>query len=862
MSTPTLSLRSVFGNEVNFDAGLTADVIKKMMEVSNNYGNDAYNFLLDSQYSSRAEFEKSGNVYKLYSRSHDSSGAELWVEIVDADMKYISSMELYLKAKKVGGSSVSETYVPLTSLISLNVSALTSVGTYNLGTKLAAVAYAISCLQMKLMDICISDIRQISDELRIITSIMPILNQIKDDLSSLDFGSDNINMRHRSTIPMSVFNFFDDRKLIDDSLLTGVLTGDALNKVVTNYYGEVKAPYTAKSIETIVPFEKAWISFMALLSHYRAFFPSKLGSLEGTGGVWPECYNRRHSELEMAYVASIRGNSSANINDAYDANNNTTFSDVYNNIKNVIISIYKTNSANIATANADGTDEYNGLSDEDKAETTEASLQAKHLDANALAYFNSPSGQTDLGNRATNCVKAAISSGSALLNGMPRIYYTVEVTIRKEAFYPEGQQSRIVTDTARSLMLPDSIPYPSFDEAGRLSEGAPWIAESFLKGIDNFVEYITYVCGEFEEIPTLSKPGSVVDTDLFSSNYWRPADGVDGRPTSSIPGGEVEYYFDPRARTTGGKLINVDGTEMADEDANAHTKCVYVKGFKKVPFIGEGGEDQKTASTYTLYDHDGGLVVQSDTPVSYVADFSVRYYGGGRPTSCQLLERSMASIFRNSTHGPSSIPFIPSEYLDASGCFADSFKYLMEKGMYDITYQPVPVTGVEDSESRTETKLGNVTGYIANFSGDAVGVNSDAGIYITGTAEQFRTKLKETSGESVFPSYWPIIEASGPDVQGGKTATIDSTNITRQVTFSLNKDVNASLTDSMRLSGDHITFWGDALRIYNDYITDEFNKRKTEMETYLKFSQQDRTVATNLLKSVGKMRFTVEANIR
>jgi hypothetical protein len=235
MSLSLLTLQGIFPEIFpNADVAFTADTIRKMIAVDDICNQDAYKF---SDSLNGNTFEKnSQGAFVLYAHSTGVGGIDRWKEIDGAAAKIPDSKEIYLKI--VDGNNKGS-YISIYDLVTLDASKISNKNslTYgNIGSKVAAVTYALSCMKMKQVLLQIGNLNSLNLELEIINKIMGELAQMKDRLSQTDVKNRATELYYYATESPSeaILRFFGERHLLDKSQLLG--KDNSISDTYYNYY--------------------------------------------------------------------------------------------------------------------------------------------------------------------------------------------------------------------------------------------------------------------------------------------------------------------------------------------------------------------------------------------------------------------------------------------------------------------------------------------------------------------------------------------------------------------------------------------------------------------------------------------------
>ncbi|MDR0340475.1 MAG: hypothetical protein LBH53_02870, partial [Puniceicoccales bacterium] len=289
---PILSLREVFPEIFDEKSHICNVTLRQLISVQDSYnGSGAYVFddtLLGDGCS--ATYERSADLadYVLYNRT---SGSSAFIPVDSINAKYFDSGELYLK--KISSVPSDGDYVSIYGLVKLDESQIfsrdsTGLSPYlQLAFRVAAVTYAIGCIQMRMIVIYMRDIARLNAEAEAVNQAFGTLSKIKQQLCAFDsqiYTDDSeraaVDVLNTASISAKIFSFFARRDLLDESLLAGTITDtNAINSLCDEYkaYHDalVKADLTDASspVAAFTPnLFKAWTQFSTLVRHYGLFF--------------------------------------------------------------------------------------------------------------------------------------------------------------------------------------------------------------------------------------------------------------------------------------------------------------------------------------------------------------------------------------------------------------------------------------------------------------------------------------------------------------------------------------------------------------------------------------------------------------
>jgi hypothetical protein len=265
MNVFSIKLADVFPEAFFGKTYIDNTAICRMISIADNYNQGVYKFdstITGSNLSST--YEQSANGYKLYVRSTGTSNKDRWICIDSSQDEIPNSTEVFLK-------TTSGAYVSIYDLVKMDTTKIFGEKAgkeyASLPARVAAVTYAISCVQMKRMEIHVADLARISEEMHITGRLINEINKVKNKITTWDLGVTETGQKYKATLPTSVMAFLLSRKIIDEEMLPdnlftvlGGLTG--MNEFTanggSNYFGSDKF--------------KAWTQFTALAGHYNLFF--------------------------------------------------------------------------------------------------------------------------------------------------------------------------------------------------------------------------------------------------------------------------------------------------------------------------------------------------------------------------------------------------------------------------------------------------------------------------------------------------------------------------------------------------------------------------------------------------------------
>ncbi|MDR0679052.1 MAG: hypothetical protein LBF24_02270, partial [Puniceicoccales bacterium] len=288
---PVLSLRDVFPEIFSENSHICNRTLRQLIRVQDNYnGPDVYVFdstLLGEGCSPVYEQNSSLTDYVLYNRTVGSGD---YIPVDSINVKYFDSSELYLR--KISSTPSDRDYVSIYSLIGLDVSQIlpkesAGLSPYlQLAFRVAAVTYAMSCIQMRMIEVYMRDISRFNAEIASINQAFGTLSKIKQHLCTYDSQQpDNtddqvsVNILNTASIPTKIFSFFARRNLLDDSLLAGtIIDKDKIASLCNDYKAYHDALMEADSVGMSSPVAaftpnlfKAWTQFSTLVRHYGLF---------------------------------------------------------------------------------------------------------------------------------------------------------------------------------------------------------------------------------------------------------------------------------------------------------------------------------------------------------------------------------------------------------------------------------------------------------------------------------------------------------------------------------------------------------------------------------------------------------------
>ncbi|MDR2667793.1 MAG: hypothetical protein LBB38_02010, partial [Puniceicoccales bacterium] len=270
---------------------IDGDAIRAMIAVSDSFNGDdvyAYDSAIATKDGMRSShYENDGSNFVLYSRD---VGSLQYVKVCTINDKYFDSSELYLKSTDTSLDE-SKRYVSIYDLVKLDAkkilekSAPVSYGPLSpysdLAFRVAAVAYSVSCIQLRMAMIRMRDIAVCNAEIEKINSICKWLNALKYELTKFDSqiadsATGGVSNMHAASVSKRVMMFLAERKLLDETSLAGTSSGDAARSIVEHYKTLVEslddnAVQPSAEKDFIAELFMSWSNFSALLHHYGLF---------------------------------------------------------------------------------------------------------------------------------------------------------------------------------------------------------------------------------------------------------------------------------------------------------------------------------------------------------------------------------------------------------------------------------------------------------------------------------------------------------------------------------------------------------------------------------------------------------------
>ncbi|MDR2677486.1 MAG: hypothetical protein LBB26_02895 [Puniceicoccales bacterium] len=269
MTINFLTLRQCFGETFTGKNAVDLDALLAMIERADSFNDDAYSLSETDIYETTSD----GKYFVLYSKSTDSDGNEVFTAIATPDTFIPSSVDLYLKVKNASGTDPSN-YVQIYTLKKLDVTKFRSGEGYlsryrDTAARVAAMLYALCCLQKLLMQRYINDIEAVNREQKALNRISSLLSVLQNDLREKDTGVEDVASRHASTIYADIMAFFVQRGLLDTAS-----NGSVINSTTTTTLKNILLGIETNDSRSISLPDSvcAWMQLQTLVRHYDTFW--------------------------------------------------------------------------------------------------------------------------------------------------------------------------------------------------------------------------------------------------------------------------------------------------------------------------------------------------------------------------------------------------------------------------------------------------------------------------------------------------------------------------------------------------------------------------------------------------------------
>ncbi|MDR2029879.1 MAG: hypothetical protein LBP65_00180 [Puniceicoccales bacterium] len=201
--------------------------IRQMIDLAGYNSMDGACYTFDSSIASdtiNSRYESANDGYVLYYKGGSlAEGTQCWAPFTSPTEAIVDASEVYLHIK------TSDRYICIYDLISLDINKLLQTTTAFYVA--AAIGYAMSCVQLKQMDLNVENLVQLNDELERVNKVMAVLTAVRDDLASRDVivnDIKNLNTKQMDTVSVTlaegtvtVVDFLYNRHLLDKELMGG-----------------------------------------------------------------------------------------------------------------------------------------------------------------------------------------------------------------------------------------------------------------------------------------------------------------------------------------------------------------------------------------------------------------------------------------------------------------------------------------------------------------------------------------------------------------------------------------------------------------------------------------------------------------
>jgi hypothetical protein len=301
MPLSIFTLGQIFGDIFSSaNTSITYANLLEMIDVEDNFNRGCYTYdkTFLTEAAAKSNYENANGNFVLYylhkKKADDGSGyTEEWCEIKDSNQLISSGAELYLK--KTGSNPVE--YVSIYDLIKLNTATITDPNArkegMDSGMAMAAVMYARSCLQRKIMILHLSDMEAVNAEQKLINVIMSLFEKMSNDLRALDGKKKD---GHSLPPDSKIVTFMVARELLDATGSTGTVTA--------SFIARAKEKIAAAKI----PFGKELDNAPAGIGEDLKLSSSKVAIWQDTLRIYGEQVTNdislRHTNLQQAMQLS------------------------------------------------------------------------------------------------------------------------------------------------------------------------------------------------------------------------------------------------------------------------------------------------------------------------------------------------------------------------------------------------------------------------------------------------------------------------------------------------------------------------------------------------------------------------------
>ncbi|MDR2029878.1 MAG: hypothetical protein LBP65_00175 [Puniceicoccales bacterium] len=268
MTLEIISLRQVFPDIFRSRNAVDYGAILSMIAVEDTLGGEIYSYdtTIATESIAKSTYENSGGAFTLYIRTSDKDGNVSYVAIDNPDTLVASTTELFLK--KTSSSPVE--FVSIYGLIHIDFKKVSNNQKIFQDTaiRIAALIYSISCLERRMFMLHIEDLNASVAEQKLMNRVMAQLQQLENDLISLDGQEQN---ESTATILAEILAFFIQRDLVSISAATGVVTQDVVDNLREILAGRIADATSGKrNIGAIASFQD-WTQLHALMNHGSFF---------------------------------------------------------------------------------------------------------------------------------------------------------------------------------------------------------------------------------------------------------------------------------------------------------------------------------------------------------------------------------------------------------------------------------------------------------------------------------------------------------------------------------------------------------------------------------------------------------------